>query len=85
MFFQKLDSMKYIILILLAIAFVPAIRRFLFEILVGNQIAKQQKRYNDYHEKERGKEGEIKVKTPPTNSKGKDSEGGQYVDYEEVK
>jgi hypothetical protein len=34
--------MKYIILILLAIAFVPAIRRFLFEILVGNQIAKQQ-------------------------------------------
>lgn len=77
--------MKYIILILLAIAFVPAIRRFIFEILVGNQIAKQQKRYNDFMEKERGKEGEIKVKTPPTNTKGKGFEGGQYVDYEEVK
>ena len=77
--------MKYIILILLAIAFVPAIRRFIFEILVGNQIAKQQKRHNDFMEKERGKEGEIKVKTPPTSSKSKSSEGGQYVDYEEVK
>lgn len=77
--------MKYIILILLAIAFVPAIRSFLFNLLVGNQIAKQQKRYNDFMEKERGKEGEIKVKTQNSNSKNKSSEGGQYVDYEEVK
>ncbi|WP_435354516.1 DUF4834 domain-containing protein [Emticicia sp. SJ17W-69] len=77
--------MKYIILILLAIAFVPAIRSFLFNLLVGNQIAKQQKRYNDFMEKERGKEGEIKVKTPNSNSKNKGSDGGQYVDYEEVK
>lgn len=77
--------MKYIILILLAIAFVPAIRSFLFNLLVGNQIAKQQKRYNDFMEKERGKEGEIKVKTQNSNSKNKGSDGGQYVDYEEVK
>ena len=76
---------KYILIIFLLIAFVPAIRRFLFELLVGNQIAKQQKRYNDFMEKERGKEGEIKVKTPHTSSKSKSSEGGQYVDYEEVK
>ena len=52
---------------------------------MGNQIAKQQKRYNDFMEKERGKEGEIKVKTQNSNSKNKGSEGGQYVDYEEVK
>ena len=77
--------MKYIVLILLAIAFVPAIRRFIFEILVGNQIAKQQKRHNDFMEKERGKEGEIKVKTTTSNSKNRNSDGGQYVDYEEVK
>ena len=76
---------KYILIVFLLIAFVPAIRRFLFELLVGNQIAKQQKRYNDFMEKERGKEGEIKVKTPPTSSKNKGFEGGQYVDYEEVK
>lgn len=76
---------KYILIIFLLIAFVPAIRNFLFNILVGNQIAKQQKRYNDFMEKERGKEGDIKVKTSPTSSKNKSSEGGQYVDYEEVK
>ena len=69
----------------MAIAFVPAIRNFLFNILVGNQIAKQQKRQNDFMEKERGKEGEIKVKSTNPNSKNKSSEGGQYVDYEEVK
>ncbi len=77
--------MKYIILIFLAIVFVPAIRNFLFNLLVGNQIAKQQKRYNDFMEKERGKEGEIKVKTPNASSKNKGFDGGQYVDYEEVK
>lgn len=77
--------MKYIVLILLAIAFVPAIRRFIFELLVGNQIAKQQKRHNDFMEKERGKEGEVKVKSTNTASKNKGFEGGQYVDYEEVK
>jgi hypothetical protein len=77
--------MKYIILIFLAIAFVPAIRNFLFNLLVGNQIAKQQKRYNDFREKERGKEGEIKVKSTTPSNKNKTSDGGQYVDYEEVK
>ncbi len=67
------------------IAFVPAIRTFIFNLLVGNQIAKQQKRYNDMREKERGKEGEIKVKSTNSSSKNKSSDGGQYVDYEEVK
>jgi hypothetical protein len=57
--------MKYIILIFLAIAFVPAIRNF--------------------REKERGKEGEIKVKSTTPSNKNKTSDGGQYVDYEEVK
>ncbi|CAH0994746.1 hypothetical protein EMA8858_00858 [Emticicia aquatica] len=76
---------KYILIIFLLIAFVPAIRTFLFNILVGNQIAKQQKRYNDFMEKERGKEGEIKVKTTKTSNKNTGFDSGQYVDYEEVK
>jgi hypothetical protein len=76
---------KYILITFLLIAFVPAIRNFLFNLLVGNQIAKQQKRYNDFMEKERGKEGEIKVKTTNSSSKNKGFDGGQYVDYEEVK
>ena len=77
--------MKYIILIFLAIVFVPTIRNFLFNLLVGNQIAKQQKRYNDIIEKDRGKEGDIKVKPTNSSSKSKGFDGGQYVDYEEVK
>ncbi|AFK04369.1 hypothetical protein Emtol_3240 [Emticicia oligotrophica DSM 17448] len=76
---------KYILILFLLIAFVPGIRSFLFELLVGRQIAKEQKRYNDFMEKERGKEGEVKVKSTGTNQKGKDFDGGQYVDYEEVK
>ena len=76
---------KYILIIFLLIAFVPGIRSFLFNLLVGNQIAKQQKRYNDIMEKERGKEGEVKVKSTGTTTKKNDFEGGQYVDYEEVK
>ena len=77
--------MKYIILIFLAIVFVPTIRNFLFNLLVGNQIAKQQKRYNDIIEKDRGKEGDIKVKPTNSTSQSKGFDGGQYVDYEEVK
>ncbi len=69
----------------MAIAFVPAIRNFLFNVLVGKQIAKQQKRHNDFMEKERGKEGDIKVKSNTTNSKNINPDSGQYVDYEEVK
>lgn len=76
---------KYILIAFLLIAFVPGIRTFLFNLLVGNQIAKQQKRYNDMMEKERGKEGEVKVKSTGATTKNKGFDGGQYVDYEEVK
>lgn len=76
---------KLLLIVFLLIAFVPAVRNFLFNLLVGNQIAKQQKRYNDMMEKERGKEGDIKVKSTPNSPKNRRDEGGQYVDYEEVK
>jgi len=76
---------KYILIFALLIIFVPVFRNFLFNLLVGKQIAKEQKRYNDIVEKQRGKDGDIKVKpTQPPNKKG-GFEGGQYVDYEEVK
>jgi len=80
------DMFKYIFILFLLIAFVPGLRSFLFEILVGRKIAKEQKRYNDIMEKQRGKEGEVKVKDN-SNKKGKNTsfEGGEYVDFEEVK
>jgi hypothetical protein len=73
---------KILGLLILLILFVPVFRRFLFQILVGNEMAKQQRRYNDMMNKTR-KEGEVKVdtnikKTPNNNA-------GQYIDYEEVK
>ncbi len=76
---------KYILIFLLLVIFVPVFRNFLFNLLVGKQIAKEQKRYNDIMEKKRGKEGDIKVKPTSTSEKKGGFEGGQYVDFEEVK
>ncbi|WP_337040278.1 DUF4834 domain-containing protein [Emticicia sp. 17c] len=76
---------KYVIILLLLIVFVPTFRNFLFELLVGKQIAKEQKRYNDIMEKQRGKEGDVKVKSTEQTNKKDSFEGGQYVDFEEVK
>ncbi|MFD2519878.1 DUF4834 domain-containing protein [Emticicia soli] len=76
---------KYILIFLLLIVFVPVFRNFLFNLLVGKQIAKEQKRYNDIMEKQRGKEGDIKVKPTQQSDKKGGYEGGQYVDFEEVK
>jgi hypothetical protein len=74
--------MKYIFLILLLIIFVAPLRRFLFYLLVGRAVNKQQKRYNDMMENQMRREGEIKVDKKPRKS---DENKGYYVDYEEVK
>ncbi len=74
--------MKYIFLIFLLIIFVAPLRRFLFYLLVGKQMEKQQRRFNDMMEQNMRKEGEIKVDKKP-NTKPNDK--GSYVDYEEVK
>lgn len=77
---------KILFVIFLVIAFVPPVRRFLFWLVVGRQLTKEQKRQNRQREKhQRKQEGEINVDFVPRDSKGKGFEGGQYVDYEEVK
>ena len=75
--------MKYILIISLIIMFVPPIRRFVFQLLVGRQLVKEQKRQAEAFRKRR--DGETRVENRPT--KGSDSayRGGEYVDYEEVK
>ena len=62
------------------IVFVPPFRRFMFWLLVGRQLVKEQKKANQATQR---REGEIRVeaKTKPKSS----FEGGDYVDYEEVK
>jgi UPF0716 family protein affecting phage T7 exclusion len=75
---------KFIFLILLLLIFVAPLRRFLFWLVVGRQIVKEQKKQQQYYDKTRN-EGDIKVDYVP--KKGNDSKGssGQYIDYEEIK
>ena len=76
---------KILFVIFLVIAFVPPVRRFLFWLIVGRQLTKEQKRYNKQQERQQKKEGDINVDYVPKDAKGKGYQGGQYVDYEEVK
>ncbi|MGL4632752.1 MAG: DUF4834 family protein [Leadbetterella sp.] len=78
---------KFIFIFLLILIFVPTVRRFLFWMVVGKEIAKEKKRQNDRYDQAeyRQREGEIRIdKNTPKSSNNKSS-GGQYVDYEEVK
>jgi UPF0716 family protein affecting phage T7 exclusion len=73
--------LKYLFIITLIILFVPPVRRFVFYLLVGRQLVKQQRQANGF---ERRQEGDIRVdnKSPKGDAPFK---GGDYVDYEEVK
>jgi len=78
-----------ILIFLLLIAFVPFFRRFIFHLLVGRQLVKQQERAfraQQQQERARTKPGGIRVdSTPPNGSESSRFKGGDYVDYEEVK
>ena len=63
----------------LLIAFVPPFRRFMFWLLVGRQLVKEQKKT----QKKQSKAGEVRVESRPDNPSR--FKGGDYVDYEEVK
>ena len=75
--------MKYILIITLIIMFVPPIRRFVFQLLVGRQLVKEQKRQAEAYRKRQ--EGEVRVQNPSTRSTDSPYRGGEYVDYEELK
>ncbi|GAB3548182.1 DUF4834 domain-containing protein [Spirosoma fluminis] len=74
---------KYLFILTLIILFVPPVRRFVFYLLVGRQLVKEQKRQGDLYGKRR--EGEVKVDKRQTKQDGSSFKGGEYVDYEEVK
>ena len=71
------------LIFILLIAFVPVFRRFVFHLLVGRQLVKEQKRQAKAYQNNNSSEG-IKVDTPPKNKKS-DFRGGEYIDYEEIK
>lgn len=72
--------LKYLFILTLIILFVPPVRRFVFYLLVGRQLVKQQKQQTGNSRRE----GDIQVE----NRQAKENQrfkGGEYVDYEEVK
>ena len=65
-------------------AFVPPFRTFLFYLLVGRQLMKEQcKCQNSNRQPQR--EANIRVDVDPNRADLRFIKGGEYVDYEEVK
>lgn len=80
--------LKFLLIATLIILFVPPVRRFIFYLLVGRQLAKEQRQQ---HNPNAGrpfagrKEGDVKVENRPPQGNTTPFKGGEYVDYEEVK
>ncbi|WP_460634712.1 DUF4834 domain-containing protein [Larkinella harenae] len=74
---------KFLFVLILLIAFVPPVRRFFFWLLVGRQLAKEQRKANQQYYQ--GREGETRVHTSPPGANESKLKGGEYVDYDEVK
>ncbi|MBO0948858.1 DUF4834 domain-containing protein [Fibrella forsythiae] len=75
--------LKVLLVFTLLIIFVPPVRRFVFYLLVGRQLVKEQRRATERTQPFR--EGETRVASNPTRKGGSPMKGGEYVDYEEVK
>jgi hypothetical protein len=76
---------KIILIFILLMAFVPPFRKLLFWLLVGRPLANQQKKYQQNSQPENRKEGEVRVEKNANTTKNTGKDGGQYIDYEEVK
>lgn len=72
------------LIFLLLLAFVPPFRRFMFHLLVGRQLVKEQKRQAKARDHRSQREGSIRVDVNPNEDKPR-FKGGEYVDYEDVK
>lgn len=75
--------LKILLVFTLLIIFVPPVRRFVFYLLVGRQLIKEQRRTTERTPPVR--DGETRVASKPTGKSGSPLRGGEYVDYEEVK
>lgn len=75
--------LKVLFVAALLIVFVPPVRRFVFYLLVGRQLVKEQRRATERTPPVR--EGETRVVPTPARGGGPPLKGGEYVDYEEVK
>lgn len=74
---------KIIGVFLLLLAFVPPFRKFMFWLVIGRQVMKQQKAYEKQNQPR--PDGDIRVESNVKSNKDTKDQGGQYIDYEEVK
>lgn len=74
--------LKYLFILTLIILFVPPVRRFVFYLLVGRKLVKNQEQATNQRPKTR--EGEVRVDARPKSGDSR-YKGGEYVDYEEIK
>ncbi|WP_221390867.1 DUF4834 family protein [Dyadobacter sp. NIV53] len=73
-----------LLIFMLLIAFVPFFRRFIFHLLVGRKLVKEQER--QYRaQQQRAKQTGVRVENIPPDINQSRFKGGEYVDYEEVK
>lgn len=77
--------LKFLLIFILLLAFVPALRRFLFWLVVGRQLVKEQKKHQKSTQTPPKREGDVRVDFIPKEDQKPKFRGGQYVDYEEVK
>lgn len=75
---------KYLFIAFLIIAFVPSVRRFVFYLLVGRQLIKEQEKQTAQTRRRSASAGNVKVDYVPPREDS-NLKGGEYVDYEEVK
>lgn len=69
---------------MLLLAFVPVFRRFIFHLLVGRKLVKEQERQYKAQQ-QRAKQTGVRVDNVPPDISNSRFQGGEYVDYEEVK
>lgn len=77
--------LNIILVLLLLVAFVPPFRRFMFHLLVGRQLIKQQKKAEEAFRKATTNKNRVNIDPNTRNEPGPRFNGGEYVDYEEIK
>lgn len=73
---------KYLFLAFLIIAFVPQVRSFVFYLLVGRKLVKEQEKQAAQMRRKGRTSPHVDYVPPKGDSTLK---GGEYVDYEEIK
>ncbi|HEV7383113.1 MAG TPA: DUF4834 domain-containing protein [Dyadobacter sp.] len=76
--------LNILFIFMLLLAFVPVFRRFVFHLLVGRKLVKEQERQYKAQQ-QRAKQAGVRVDNVPPDINHSRFQGGEYVDYEEVK